>query len=462
MLIKYLSKQILTTGYWLLPTIYCLPLLLLTAACASQMPTPGPAATTSPTALPTVTSTTIPLPTPTQTPSPTKAPSPTQTPTTIAERTVVTVWQSLSDAQIELLLQDIRAFETDFPQYEIKLQYYNTPQDFLPAAVAGEFDFDVVLAPPDLLSNLQAAQQLNPMSDFFSPGFMDEFAAVTLAGASRDGEIWGLPDTAGFHLMLFYNRDLVDIPPDNTDDLADMAQDLTTRQRRGLGLNSYEPLWLTPWLAAYGGWLTDDEGNPTLASEAMVEALTLHQSWHTKPEAIAAPTTYDDMRDQFLAGDLAMLIDGEWAIAELSRSEATGAELIEWGVAQLPAVSQAEQPTAPLVLARYWAVSQDTEGDTAQATVAFLEFITNPQRQLTWLTQFGLLPTQRQALDDPIIVNDPAWRVSAAQMQAGRAIPLGVNTNAILNAMRDPLQQVVEGNLTPANATEIMQENIER
>jgi ABC-type glycerol-3-phosphate transport system substrate-binding protein len=92
---------------------------------------------------------------------------------------------------------------------------------------------------------------------------------------------------------------------------------------------------------------------------------------------------------------------------------------------------------------------------------AFLEHITGPERQLNWTTQFGLLPTRRQALDDPLIANDPALRVSAAQLRAGRVVPLGVNANTILDAMREPLQGMLDGELTPEEAAEAMQRNVE-
>jgi ABC-type glycerol-3-phosphate transport system substrate-binding protein len=119
------------------------------------------------------------------------------------------------------------------------------------------------------------------------------------------------------------------------------------------------------------------------------------------------------------------------------------------------------QAAAPLVLARYWAISRTARGNRIQAAAAFVEFITRPERQLDRTVRFGLLPTRREALDDPLIVNDSALRLSAEQMLAGRIIPLGVNADALLNAMREPLRQLLEGELTPEEAAEKMQENAE-
>jgi ABC-type glycerol-3-phosphate transport system substrate-binding protein len=191
----------------------------------------------------------------------------------------------------------------------------------------------------------------------------------------------------------------------------------------------------------------------------MQKTLELYLSWHNPENRIAPLATYDEVRTQFLAGQLALVIDGEWAIAELAR-----AAQIDWGVAPLPSVIEEgeSQPAASLVLARYWAIHRASGGNRTLAAAAFLEFITRPERQLDRAARFGLLPTRREALDDPLIVNDSALRLSAEQMLAGHTVPLGVNADALLNAMREPLRQALSGELTPAQAAEMMQSNAEK
>jgi arabinogalactan oligomer/maltooligosaccharide transport system substrate-binding protein/arabinogalactan oligomer/maltooligosaccharide transport system permease protein len=363
----------------------------------------------------------------------------------------------LPEAQVQALTEDVQAFQKQFPYYTVSLQHYDNPENFMTPLMAGETQFDVVLASPILLGSLWSAEQLAPMSDFFASTFLDSFASITLMGASRDNKVWGLSDTAGFHLLLFYNRDLVDTPPTDTEALADLVRKSSTAQV--LGVNSYDPLWLTPWLSAYGGWLVSAAGRPTLDTPAMRQALTLYLGWQNGEPAVAPVATYDEVRAQFLAGKLMLMIDGDWALGELAR-EAN----ISWGVAPLPDVVEEgeSQPAAPLVLGQYWAISRSASGNRTLAAAAFLEFITRPERQLDRTIRFGLLPTRREALDDPLIINDSALRVSVEQMLAGRAVPLGTNPDALLNAMREPLRQVLEGRVTPQEATEIMQMNAEQ
>lgn len=433
---------------WIMPIFLLFWPGLLLAAC--KAPTPPPSPTPWPTATPTRAAAAVVTPA-TATATATRTPAPTPT----LPVTALAVWENLSEAQSEALAADVAAFEAEFPHYQVTVEQYTGAENFMAPLLAGETQFDLVLASPVLLSSLWFGQQLAPMSDFFSAAFMDQFASITLDGASRENQVWGLPDTAGFHLLLFYNQDLVDRPPASTDELQELGLELTGPNRWGLAVNSYDPLWLVPWLTAYGGWLTGPDGEPALDTEAMVEALSLFAGWHNGQEPIAPAATYEEARGHFLAGRAAMLIDGEWAITELAQ-----AGNINWAVARLPGVGGAadSRPAAPLVLGRFWAIGRNTTGDRALAAAEFVEFMTRPERQLAWTRRFGLLPTQRAALDDPSIIGNPTLRTSVEQFRAGRAAPLGTRTNFLLNAMREPLQGLIEGRLTPAQAAEAMQQ----
>lgn len=378
---------------------------------------------------------------------------PTDTPAVVS----ISVWENLPPLQAEQLAHDVDRFQKEFSQYAASRHHFETPEDFLSAVRSGQADFDVVLTSPGLLASLVATNQLAPMSDFFAPGFLDRFAGITLRGATDNEKVWGLPETAGFHLLLYYNKALVDTPPATTAQLSEQAARLTHDNQWGLGVNSFDPLWVIPWLAAYDGELTDAANQPTLNTPAMTQALTLFYNWQAGPDAIAPVLTLDQMQTGFLNGDIAMMINGDWAVGELRATQK-----INWGVAPLPAVGSGDdnRPAAPLVLAKYWAINRQASGDKALAATAFAEFVTRPERQLAWAAKFGTMPTQRAALSDPLITTDAIRRVSAAQLLAGQVLPLRVNANVLLDAMRGPLQTMMAGSLSPQDAAQQMQTNL--
>jgi ABC-type glycerol-3-phosphate transport system substrate-binding protein len=413
---------------------------LLGAACTPITPPPPP--TLAPESPPTVT----PLPPPT----PTLLPLPTATSPPAAARLVV--WENLPPAQADALAADVAAFEAAYPNVTVEVQHYGDDPTLVRAVTGETVDFHLALGDASLAGQLQAQGRLQALDELFPPAFLEDFVSPALTGATRDGHVWGLPDTAGFHLLLFYNRDLIATPPADTEELYKVAESFTGEGRWGLALNSYDPLWVVPWLWAYGGWLTDSQGNPTLDIPPMASALTLYLGWQGRLTGVAPVKTYVEARRLFTDGQAAMLIDGEWAMGELRQVAG-----LNWGVAPLPVVGATKQPSAPLVVGRYWLVRQQLPAAERKAATDFLSFMTTPQRQLAWTAQFGLLPTRREALEDPAIVNDPLLRVSAQQMQAGRGLMLGVDANRIFDAMRDPLRAVLNGDMSPEQAAHAMQ-----
>lgn len=399
----------------------------------SGSPLPG---TATPTATPAPLQTATPAATPTE---PAATPSPTATP----ELTRLVVWDALPAAQSAKLDDDIAAFQQFFPHSLIERRQYDDQPTLVAAILEGRVDYDVILGPSGIAAALQRTGKIQPMTDLFPPSFLDGFIGVGLDGARADGKIWGLPDTVGFHLLLFYNTDLLDTPPTTLNDLTGLAAG------GGVMLNSYDPLWLLPWLFGDdGGWLVNAAGQPAINTPAMVFALQTHAALHGE----LSPQSYTEGRDAFVDGRAAAMINGDWAIGELEQTD------IPWAVAQLPVFGEDAQPAQPLVLGRYWMVGAETTGRRAEAALSFLEFITAPERQLTWLADFGLLPTRRSALTAPTVLTNPVWRVSARQMQAGRAVPLKADTNRLLAAMRGPLAQFVDGELSAEEAARQMQD----
>jgi ABC-type glycerol-3-phosphate transport system substrate-binding protein len=414
---------------------------LLVMACALVTPTPPPATPAAP-------------PSSTPAPIPTLPPLPTATFTPAPARLVL--WESLPPGQASALAADVAAFETAQPTISIDVQHYEDAPTLIQAIGGGTVDFHLALGESELAGALQAQGRLEALDERFPREFLAGFVSPALSGATRDGHIWGLPDTAGLHLLLFYNRDLMAVPPADTEELYRVAESFTGEGRWGLALNSFDPLWVVPWLWAYGGWLTDSQGNPTLDIPPMVNALTLYLSWQGRLTGVAPVTTYVEARELFTSGQAAMLIDGEWAIGELSQAGG-----VNWGVAPLPEVGETRQPAAPLVAGRYWLLAGGLSEAEREAALDFLTFITRPERQLAWTAQFGALPTRLEALQAPAILGDPMLHVSAQQMQAGRGLLLGADANRIFDAMRGPLRAVLEGDMAPEEAARAMQGEVE-
>jgi ABC-type glycerol-3-phosphate transport system substrate-binding protein len=151
-----------------------------------------------------------------------------------------------------------------------------------------------------------------------------------------------------------------------------------------------------------------------------------------------------------------MLVNGHWALAGYREIEA-----LEWGVAPLPTVTETGFSPSPLVMGQYVIIGSDVSEQKLEAVRLLIEYMTSSQGQLEWMRRFDTLPTSKKALDDESVHSDPLGQVSVAQMLAGRGASLGSNPTILLEAMREPLAAVMDGQMTPTEAARQMQERAE-
>jgi ABC-type glycerol-3-phosphate transport system substrate-binding protein len=168
---------------------------LLLSAC-------GPAATPSPTA----------APAPTQPPQPTQAPAPTPT---AAPKVKITFWEQENE-EVDAFLDELVAdFMKAHPNITVERVHYGNEElrdQFQAASLAGAAP-ELVRVPNDFAGPFSALGIIAKATDVFDKAFLDQFIPEALNATRVKGEIWGVPDNYGNHLMLLYNKDLVKEPP---------------------------------------------------------------------------------------------------------------------------------------------------------------------------------------------------------------------------------------------------------
>jgi arabinogalactan oligomer/maltooligosaccharide transport system substrate-binding protein len=366
------------------------------------------------------------------------------------------LWEGFDPVQEAWLKGQIAAFQEAKPRISIEVHHYASSDEFIEAVRGGEREFNLAIGHAALVESLWAEGLIRPVGDVFEGGFLDGFAQPSVESISRGDEIWGVPFSVGLHLLLYYNRELVEEPPQDTATLIQMAQELTSGERYGLAMNYRDPLWLVPWLSGFGGWLVDEDGQPTLDTAAMVEALRFLHDLKFEYEVLPPEADYDLADRLFREGKAALLVNGHWALAGYQEMED-----LEWGVAPLPTVTETGLAPSSLVMGQYVVIGSEASEQKLEAARLLVEYMTSSQRQLEWMRQFDSLPTNKAALDDESIRSDPLWQVSVAQMLAGRGGSLGSNPTTLLEAMRKPLEAVMANQMTPTEAARQMQERVE-
>lgn len=408
-------------------------LVLITSACA-----PAPSRVT---VTPTPTTEVSPLPAPQGTPS---------GPVTL------TYWEEDNDAA-DVLLDELAAeFMAANPGIAIKrvhFGYDDLRNQFRATSLFTGEPPDMVRAPGEFTGPFGELHIVQPVDQVFAYDILDGFLPGAVAGATLQGQVWGVPDNFGGHLMLFYNKTLVDQPPADTDAWVAQLKKLTDGEtgQYGLVFDATESYWLVPWLAGYGGWPLDAQEQPALDTAEMVEALWFLHDLTYEHKVMPEGANYLSAFDLFRQGKVAYVVDGVW---NLDSYTGLGVNL---GVALLPRVTKTQLLPTPMGTGRYWFVQKDVTGDRLAAAARFIAFMTSAATQQQWLTKMRRLPSSEQALTSKAIINDPLLPAVVEQLRIARGVPPALEMTCAWRGMDAYFKRVMNDELSPDEAPIKMQ-----
>ena len=243
------------------------------------------------------------------------------------------------------------------------------------------------------------------------------FAGNSLDAVTQDGKVYGLPlpaDTLG----LFYNTEVLAAagvkPPKTWAELKAAAAKLTKGDQYGLALSAaatYEGSWqFLPFMWTNGGSETN------LDTPEVKEALQLYVDL-VKSGSVSKSVvnwTQADVKDQFLAGKAAMMINGPWQIPALETKPN-----VKWDSVQIPINKPGQTPTAPLG-GMVWTVPMT--GDKAKMAKAaeFVQCTGSKDSQMNLGKARHTVPV-RADLHEEYVKEVPTMKTFTEQVENARA-----------------------------------------
>jgi arabinogalactan oligomer / maltooligosaccharide transport system substrate-binding protein len=181
-------------------------------------------------------------------------------------------------------------------------------EDFLNASASNAPD--LLWTVSDHAGLFKEAGLIQPVQDLFD---MEQYITSVILGDNT----WGVPVSSGNHLMLIYNRSLIEEPPQDTNELIESGQNLLEGENYALVFNQTEPFWLVPWLGGFGGSVFAEDGvTPTLDTPEMVATLEFLRSIKFDNLLVPAESDYDGADTLFRDGQAAMIINGDWSLGD--------------------------------------------------------------------------------------------------------------------------------------------------
>ena len=267
-----------------------------------------------------------------------------------------------------------------------------------------------------------------------------------------DGKLYGVPFGSN-DLVLFYNEDMLKEAgcevPTTWDELLEAAKATTTDTVSGFAhcaLQNEEGTFnFLPWVWSTGA--TSYEIN----SEGGIKALTFEKelvdSGAMTKEAIN--WTQGDTMHQFIAGNLAMMINGTWQIPTM-REEVPD---MNWNVAPIP---QDKEQASGLGGENYAVIA----GGNEDAAVKFLEFATTPETCLYMMNAMGYISADSTIAENQF-EGDAVYQVFVDEMQYAHARGPLPEWPSISDAISLAFNKVITGESSPEDAAAEAQATID-
>ncbi|MGH2427595.1 MAG: sugar ABC transporter substrate-binding protein [Candidatus Limnocylindria bacterium] len=366
----------------------------------------------------------------------------------------ISVWAMGAEGENLGVLAD--SFMADNPDITVEVTPvpWDAAHDRIVNAIAGGEVPDVSMIGTTWMGEFAGLGGLEPTPANIDAGQFFEGAWDTTV---VDGTSYGVPWYVETRL-LYYRTDLaeeggVTEPPASWDELKALAEAMqgagaqygTNLQPGGTG--SWQTFMPFFWQA--GGEIMDEGGTAfTLDSEACVEALTFYDSFFE--EGLTAPAAADvPVEGQFANGDVGSFISGPWMIGIVTDA---GADPETWTVAHQPT----EEAGTSFVGGSNLAVLSDS--DNKEAAWAFVEYLMQPEVQVTWYETVSALPSVQSAWDDEALAGDALLPAFGEQLEDAKAPPAIATWEQVAAEIDLVIEQVTVGDLSPEDGCPAMQE----
>lgn len=374
----------------------------------------------------------------------------------------IQIWHQKISAERDLFHEQVKRFNAAHPEFVVEPLYKENEELrnlFVIAGVAGQGP-EIIYGPSDNIGVMVTTQTILPLDELFPPEFFERFVPHGIV--SWKEKRWLAADQIGNHLTLVYNKDLVPTPPQTLDELVSVGQSLTRdvngdgkMDQYGLTWNYREPFFFIPFLTAFGGWIMDEQGRPTLDNEATVRAIQFVLDLRDRHQIIPKEGDYEIADMLFKEKRTAMIVNGPWSWGGYG---VPGTNM----VAPLPMNTATGQWCAPMISAKGYSVNVNAAPEKMPVIRELIDYLTSAAVQEEMAAKLSTSPTAHAVLASPVMQSNPALVASMQQIERGRPMPIMPQMRQIWEGMRGPYQLVMNGAITAQEAARLMQREAEK
>lgn len=368
----------------------------------------------------------------------------------------VTWWDTSSVGSEDKVFKKLaEGFEKKHPKVDVK--YVNVPfgeaqNKFKNAAQAGDGAPDVIRSEVAWTPDFANLGYLAPLDGTAALKNQDDFLKQAVASTKYEDKTYAVPQVID-SMGVFYNKKMFEEAgveaPASLADLKTVAKKIKDKTgKTGLYLRGDDPYYFLSFLYGEGGDMVDaGSKSVTIDKPEGVQAFKAVKDLVDDGTAKTdASDGWENMMQAFKNGDVAMMINGPWAVADtLTGSEFTDKDNL--GVAPVPAGSAAQgAPQGGHNLAVY-AGSKNLD-----ASYAFVEYMTSVDSQATAAGELNLLPTRTSAYAKKEAVDSEIVGFFKPVVETAVERPWIPEGGSLFEPLRIEYTKVLTGQTTPEKA----------
>ncbi len=372
-------------------------------------------------------------------------------------RANVLVWAMLEPKEQIELASSIELFNENNPNISVSFKSFRNNEElldqFIAASLAGE-GADIVIAEIETARTLAQTGVIKPISDELLLNY--EFLNGLLEIAQYENKVFAVPFRSFDYLMLFYNKDLIEKPPVEFQDIISISKEINqpNNNKWGILLNWKEPDWIIPFSGGYQDWIYDYQTNSIfLNARGMIQTLEFLYYLYNKEKLMPHNIDYEQMNTYFKNGNVGMIINGDWAIKEYEN------EGLNFGVSKIPVVIGGFKNPTPMINGIGFMFNTNSYGQRLQAATSFVEFLLSEEMQISWTKKTDSIPVLKTLLENQELSLDPVLSNQMKQALICRGkLPENV-LSVIRDSIRSNIESVIYGSLKPEDAAQKMQDD---
>jgi len=256
-----------------------------------------------------------------------------------------------------------------------------------------------------------------------------------------EGKLWGYP-LAYEAVGLIYNKELVAEPPANFEAVMTLDEELAAEGKKAILWDYANTYFTWPLLAANGGYVfgtaADGSYNPSdtgVNTEGAVQGAELLVNM-IDSGVMPRGAGYQEMEAGMNQGEIAMMINGPWAWANLEQSG------IDFGVTTIPAVGSA--PGKPFVGVLGAMINQASPNK--DLAVEFIEnYLMQPEGLKAIDDDVPIGVPANKAFYEELAADDERIQATMANVELGEPMPAAPEMGRFWSAMASALENMTQG-----------------